>query len=239
MEHWADRATRKISIYFTKLCLELGLSANQATLISGVVGIVAGALLTSPDPLYWLVGIMTFFLFFIFDAVDGEIARYNKSSSAVGAYFELTVGWLVWSYIIACISWGIYNSLHDIKVFIFGFVAVIGWLVYVTSAYSPYRILHEERTLIQTLLKTRNMRYIFVNEPIVIKYGETFFGLRGFIPAILTASIIDCLMSPFIIGSFLVNARFMYLIAFGLAALAGVTIRVYNVFRSGVKLQKC
>jgi len=41
---WFERIFfRRISIYFTKLLLKMGISANQATLISFFIGIIGGS----------------------------------------------------------------------------------------------------------------------------------------------------------------------------------------------------
>ena len=80
---------RSISIYFTKIFLKIGISANQATLIDFFIGIVGGTFFAFGDPKYWAVGVFMFYLAQIFDRVDGEVARYNKSASAAGEYLDL------------------------------------------------------------------------------------------------------------------------------------------------------
>jgi len=73
--------TSRISIHFTRLYLILGLSANQATLTSLLLGIAAGIFFINSQPLYWFIGLVILYLSMLFDAVDGEIARYRKQSS--------------------------------------------------------------------------------------------------------------------------------------------------------------
>lgn len=76
------------AIYFTWICLRLGMSANQVTLLSGTFSCVGGVLLASSDP--WLVpaGVLCFHLFAILDMSDGEVARYRGQGGAAGHYLD-------------------------------------------------------------------------------------------------------------------------------------------------------
>lgn len=124
---WASKhINRPISIRFTRLFLILGLSANQATLTSLLIGITAGIFFTKPQPVYWLIGLLIFYLSLIFDFVDGEIARYRKQSSLEGKYFDIIVMYFLFPYILACMSFGLYPIIQGVEVFITGFLAVIG-----------------------------------------------------------------------------------------------------------------
>ena len=231
---WFDRnLTRRISIYFTKVFLKLGISANQATAVDLLIGLAAGALLVSPDPALWIVGILVFYAFFVFDCVDGEIARYRKTSSPVGSYLDGGLGVLMWPYILACMTFGISNALQDNTVFIFGFLAAVGWLLYTASALFPYPILHSLGRLPEVVDTSEA-----ITEPLTMRLGRIAFGTRGFIPAVLAVTVVDWVVTPFTMWSFAVNARFLYLAVFALATMAGIVLRVSSVMRHGVSLQK-
>ena len=232
--NWFDKnITRGISIYFTKLFLKIGISANQATLVDFFIGVAAGAFLISTNPKYWLIGILLFYLYFVFDCVDGEIARYNKSSSPVGSFLDGGLGVFMWPYILACMTFGIYGVLHSTIVFVFGFISGIGWLLYTASALFSYPILHSWGSLSEAVETSQ-----ITKEFAVMRYGRIIFGTRGFIPALLIVTLIDCFVSPFTAGPFIANARFIYLIIFGMAAVAGIVVRVWGVTHYGVKLEK-
>ena len=71
---------RKISILFTKLFLQLGISANQASFISFSVLIVAGLFFTYANPTYWIIGLILHYIDIVLDYTDGEIARYGQTT---------------------------------------------------------------------------------------------------------------------------------------------------------------
>jgi phosphatidylglycerophosphate synthase len=232
--NWFDRnVTRRISIYFTKPFLKLGVSANQATAVDFLIGLAAGALLVFPNPVYWLIGILLFYLYFVFDCVDGEIARYRKTASPVGSYLDGGLGVFMWPYILACMTFGINSAVQNNAVFAFGFLAAIGWLLYTASAMFPYPILHSIGRLPETIETSEK-----ITEPLIMRLGRTVFGTRGFIPTMLAVTVVDWVVTPFSIGSFAANARFVYLAVFALATIAGIVLRVRSVMRHGVSLQK-
>lgn len=241
--NWFDKnVDRRISIYLTKLCLKLGISANQVTLIDFLMVVAAGVFFTFANPLYWLLGIFSFFLYLVIDCTDGEVARYNvakgkKSTSpfGVGAILGGIVDWVVWPYLFACMAFGIHNSVGGVIVFIFGFLAAILRVIYMDIALMPYPVLHEKGILAEAVRKVQGTS---LGESKLLGYGRALFGVRGFLPAILLITILDYFISPFSIGSFTVNARFIYLIICGLAALVGVIARIGDIFRHGVRIQR-
>ncbi|RKY63592.1 MAG: hypothetical protein DRQ02_12455, partial [Candidatus Latescibacterota bacterium] len=106
---------RRESIYFTKLLLKIGISANQATLLSLLFALIGGFFLVFTDVKSLILSAVFLYLYLIFDCVDGEIARYNKPSK-LGSYFDFMVGSTVHPYIVIGTTFGIYNALHDVTV---------------------------------------------------------------------------------------------------------------------------
>lgn len=78
----------KVSIYFTWLCLKLGMSANQVTVLSGAVAITGGLLLIADSKLLTILGALCFHMFCILDMSDGEVARYRKQGGVAGHYLD-------------------------------------------------------------------------------------------------------------------------------------------------------
>jgi phosphatidylglycerophosphate synthase len=78
----------RTSIYFTYVCILIGLSANQVTLLSGLVACLGGLLLASSDPMVVLFGVVCFHLFAILDMSDGEVARYRSEGGASGHFLD-------------------------------------------------------------------------------------------------------------------------------------------------------
>lgn len=82
---WPDRL---VSIYFTWALLHTPITANQATLIDLLFGIIGCVFLFAGGDGYAFVGGIFLLLFVIFDDVDGEIARYRQSCSKASYYLE-------------------------------------------------------------------------------------------------------------------------------------------------------
>ena len=82
---------RRISIYFTKILLITGFTANQVTVLALAMSIISGILLSFGDPFHSVIGALLFQVRNILDCVDGEIARYRGSASISGEYLELLV----------------------------------------------------------------------------------------------------------------------------------------------------
>lgn len=69
---------------------------NQLTLVSGVLGVAAGAFLLFPRGIAPAVAAALLYqLHILFDYVDGELARVKRLASPLGAYYDLMVGRLV------------------------------------------------------------------------------------------------------------------------------------------------
>ena len=79
---------RRLSIYVTWVFVALGIRAYVATLLMILTGL-AGIVLCIPHAIHMtILGGLGYFLFDLLDAVDGEIARWNKSSSTKGLYLD-------------------------------------------------------------------------------------------------------------------------------------------------------
>ena len=88
-EHWAGRwYGRRASPYLTRLLLAAGISANTATWAMVVSGVAAAAVLVIPG--WWpaVVAVLLIQVQLLLDCSDGELARWNGSSSPVGIYLD-------------------------------------------------------------------------------------------------------------------------------------------------------
>ncbi len=80
---------RRISPYITYCLVNIGVTANQASVISLITGLIAAVLFGFTDN--WLVFVSIFLLHLahIFDCVDGEISRIRQTSSLSGGYLDI------------------------------------------------------------------------------------------------------------------------------------------------------
>ncbi|MFA6272560.1 MAG: CDP-alcohol phosphatidyltransferase family protein [Patescibacteria group bacterium] len=122
---YAKYIIRKVSIYFTWILLHTPLTANQATLIQMVLGI-AGAVLLAFGGYQWsLLALLLIQLGYVFDCVDGEIARYRKKSSVNGIFLDSLNHSVVIPFIFLGLVIFSYNLVNEIWILYVGLVLVI------------------------------------------------------------------------------------------------------------------
>jgi phosphatidylglycerophosphate synthase len=108
---------RKISPYFTKFFVQLGVSANQVSAIGILFGIIAGFMLSFGNLLMFL-SIAFYQLWNIFDCVDGEVARVTNNFTIGGRFLE-EIDWVtVECAFLSFLGIGLYRMLGSM-VFVF------------------------------------------------------------------------------------------------------------------------
>lgn len=235
---WLDRnLLRRVSVHLTRFFLWTGLSPNKVTLLSLAPGIAAGGLLIMPQPQYWLMAWGLLLVYGILDCCDGEIARYRRSSSLVGEYNDGIAGVLfLRPFIRTCMCFGVYRALGDPLVLAFGFALIIGWVVY---ALSPF--------LCVTILSRRSvpLERDHIEDPGqvtptlsrgILPQARAFFGHTGFFFTLPVISILDMFISPFHLGSFELNFRFLYLAISAVAIVLASVTRVYDINKYGLRV---
>lgn len=84
-----------VSPFFTVVCLRLGLSPDQVTVVGAAFGAMGIALLFLPLGWASLVGVAAIQVGYILDFSDGQVARLTGRTSVAGAYLD----WLTHFYI--------------------------------------------------------------------------------------------------------------------------------------------
>ncbi|MCB9734104.1 MAG: CDP-alcohol phosphatidyltransferase family protein [Deltaproteobacteria bacterium] len=82
---------RPLSRFVSRHLLRLGLRANHATAMAGLIGLGAAVLCATPGPVAFAFAGLLFHLASAWDGVDGEMARVTFSSSAFGAWLDTAV----------------------------------------------------------------------------------------------------------------------------------------------------
>lgn len=106
---WSYFVLRKISYHPTWLFLKLGLSANQVTLVSLVIGIAGCILLAFGSYSAMIAGVLLLFIYNLLDHVDGNIARYNKSATNYGKFIDALTGSCITTFIFVSAGIGAFN----------------------------------------------------------------------------------------------------------------------------------
>lgn len=80
--------SRPLSRRLTPLALRLGLTPNQVTVASVVIGLAAAGCFATGDRALLVLGAFLLQLSLVVDCVDGDVARYTRSFSATGAWLD-------------------------------------------------------------------------------------------------------------------------------------------------------
>jgi len=225
---------RRISIYFTNIFLKIDFSANKVTLLSLIFALLGGLFLIFTNIMYWVISALFLYIYLVFDCVDGEIARYNKSSSKLGAHFDFMVGATVHPYIIICMTFGIYNALQDTIIFIFGFLAVI-----LNLLHEMHRISYENKFSDISFDKDTSEKKGIIGKYVYrsVKRICSFLGPGAIIYAILIVTALDICFTPIsighvpIIGLFIINARYAFLILYSVGKIGSFVVKIHGLFQ--------
>ena len=129
----------KISIYVTYLLYRTTLTANQATLLMLFIGFAA-AIAFSFNQMF--LGIILLHLWYMFDWVDGALARLKNQTSKTGWYYDHLIHLLNHPLFFVSISYGLYTQKHSIYILILGIVAAYAHLVDVSASDTYMMVLY-------------------------------------------------------------------------------------------------
>ncbi|MFI7700056.1 CDP-alcohol phosphatidyltransferase family protein [Nonomuraea sp. NPDC049480] len=78
------------SRFIARWAARRGLTPNQVTLISIALGIAAAACFATGDRPFMVLGGVLIYFAFVFDCVDGQVARYARKFGVLGAWLDAT-----------------------------------------------------------------------------------------------------------------------------------------------------
>lgn len=96
---------RHFSAQLTPWLARLPISANQVTLVSLLIGLAGCYLMMQGTYQLTLWGAVLFFISYILDHCDGELARLNNQQSEFGAQFDSFVDWILHAALFGALGW--------------------------------------------------------------------------------------------------------------------------------------
>jgi phosphatidylglycerophosphate synthase len=88
-EHWAGRLyMRRVSAHVTRHVLGLPITPNGWTVLMIVVGVTGAAVLAVPGLWTAIAAALAIQAYLLLDCVDGEVARWRRTTSAAGVYLD-------------------------------------------------------------------------------------------------------------------------------------------------------
>jgi phosphatidylglycerophosphate synthase len=110
-EGFVDRYfNRKLSRWFTRLFLGVGLSPNSITILATLIGFVSAAGFSMGNYVAGVSAALLFQLAAVIDCCDGEVARLTFTESPLGAWLDLAMDNLVHMAIFAGVAVGLYTT---------------------------------------------------------------------------------------------------------------------------------
>jgi phosphatidylglycerophosphate synthase len=220
---WGWLFTRRISIYVTLLLSRTSVTPNQLTFFSIFIGLAGALLWTVGSHLCFIIGGILFQLMYLFDCVDGELARYKNMTSPRGAYLDFVGHYFTGFAMIIGASLGLTKSLGIVMLY-FGLVIAIFHLgdellrdlLYKAklkfSAGPDFKELEEKFSFRSEGSSSRVFRFVAL-----------VAGSMGFYGGMLAAATIDLwLDSNFI--------KIGFMIAWGMLCLIRFTVRFWRIY---------
>lgn len=119
---WLYLVLRPLSFHLTPFFINIGFSANVFTLL-GLIPLLVGMVFIVLGATSWLnfvIGAVFINIWYLCDAIDGNIARFQSQTSKLGALLDWLVGMIYHTFLPVCLGVGLYLTSSVRPVFDFG-----------------------------------------------------------------------------------------------------------------------
>lgn len=144
-EWWSSFVTAPLAIAANYLLVDLTwLTPNRITALSFVAAVIGALCIVVGGTSNFVIAAALIHVSHILDCMDGQMARYRKTSSAVGSYFDRLTDQaqvILW---FGAVGYAAYTSSLDVTPL---FLAFIGTAFYGLRGYAKYVAVHVEMTL--------------------------------------------------------------------------------------------
>jgi len=117
---------RPISLRISKLLLKTGITPNQISVLSFVIGLAGASFFFTGEYLYLILGAMLVHIHSIVDGCDGEVARLKLRQTKYGGWLDSVLDRYADAAIILGLAYGYWSITGDMTIWIIGFFALIG-----------------------------------------------------------------------------------------------------------------
>ena len=117
---------RPISLRISKVLLKTGITPNQISVLSFIIGLAGASLFFFGEYFYLILGGIIVHIHSIVDGCDGEIARLKLRRTKYGGYLDSFLDRYVDAVIILGLTYGYWSISGDSMIWIMGFAALIG-----------------------------------------------------------------------------------------------------------------
>ena len=116
---------RPVSLACSRLLIHTPLTPNMVTTLNLLLGLVAGAMIWTAQPLWMALGALAFQFVSIFDGIDGELARMKLLMSKRGEWFDTVGDDIVKMSMYVSLGHAVYVQTHQSM---FAAMTVVGFL---------------------------------------------------------------------------------------------------------------
>ena len=117
---------RPISLRISKILLKTGITPNQISVLSFMIGLAGASLFFFGEYFYLVLGGILIHIHSIVDGCDGEVARLKLRQTKYGGWLDSVLDRYVDAAIILGLVYGYWSINGDITIWIIGFFALIG-----------------------------------------------------------------------------------------------------------------
>lgn len=112
------------NIILERFLKDSNISPNMVSVISLIMALIASYLFYLYDYKYLILGAFFLNTAYLFDVLDGQLARYKNKASQFGRLFDAMLDVIKMALLFLAISSGIYMQTHNPLVLILGFLAL-------------------------------------------------------------------------------------------------------------------
>ena len=126
-----------VSYIFTPIFLIFKIKPNSITLLNFVLALSSLVLIFSAQNIYFVYGILIYFIFRILDFCDGNVARMTQQASFFGRFLDSTLDIFYESFLILSIGYYCFKYHNSENLFFLGIIASI-FSIYSTCIHDKY-----------------------------------------------------------------------------------------------------
>jgi len=117
---------RPISLRISKILLKTGITPNQISVLSFVIGLAGASFFFTGEYFYLILGGILIHIHSIVDGCDGEVARLKLRQTKYGGWLDSVLDRYADAAIILALAYGYWSINGDMTIWIIGFFALIG-----------------------------------------------------------------------------------------------------------------
>lgn len=145
LPRYATYITHKISIRIVNILKDYPIKPDWVTGFTIFLGVISALLFCFANKYSILIAAIFLEIYYIFDAVDGQLARVKGQSSLTGAFFDYISNHIVHSLVFLGIGYGLFHRSGNILYFISGAFAAWGMVFMYTIYDARYNVLFHSK----------------------------------------------------------------------------------------------